>query len=86
MLTKSDENVITFCSIRKLNRNLKIQPKRAELVSDLPSKIIFKSNNRLIIDEIMSNFGLFKPSVKIAQRIEKFNVFSIFQSVLMLRH
>ena len=53
---------------------------------------IFKCNNRLIIDEVMSNFSLLKPSVSIAQRIGKFNVKflgienSICQSVLMLRH
>ena len=53
---------------------------------------IFKCSNRLIIDDIMSNFGLLKPSIIIVQRMEKFKVkFScssngICQSVLMLRH
>jgi hypothetical protein len=53
---------------------------------------IFKSSNRLIIDEVMSNFGLLKPSIIIVQRMEKFKVKfsctvnSMCQSVLMLRH
>jgi hypothetical protein len=53
---------------------------------------IFKCNNRLSIEEVMSNFGLLKPSVIIAQSIEKFNVKlscienGICQSMLMLRH
>ena len=52
---------------------------------------IFKCNNRLLIDEVMSNFGLLKPSKIIAQRSEKFNLKfpcidnSICKLVLMLR-
>ena len=35
---------------------------------------IFKCNNRHIIDEILSNFGIFKPSELIVKRTERFNV------------
>jgi hypothetical protein len=55
---------------------------------------MFKSNNHLIIDEVMSHFGLLKPNVIIiiARRTEKLNVIfscidnNICQSVLMLHH
>ena len=45
---------------------------------------MFKSNNRLIIDEIMSNFSLLKPNVIIAQRTEKLNVIFYFRASIII--